>query len=356
MAVLTRGGRRRRTELGFTSTSVVLAAHPGVPGGGRPGLRVRRAARAGCRGRSRRARTRTCCRCVALALGPAAVLARIVRVEMLDVLQADYIRTARAKRLPARADLPAPRAAERADRDAHPRRACCSARWWPAPCSSRTSSPGPAWAARSWTRSSTRTTRWCRRIVLVYGVGRAAGEPRRRRRPRAARPALDDPGELTRWAADAGARAPDAGRRDRAPSAGRRAARSAVLGPMLWGDRAERGRHEPDPAGAVAASTGPAPTASGRDIFCRVLVATRLSVVLALLATAVGVVTGLAARRGARLVGRSRVGRLVDAGVNIAVAVPGPAAGAVLRGHLRGRRDRARCWRSGSRSRPRSPG
>jgi peptide/nickel transport system permease protein len=36
----------------------------------------------------------------ALAVGPAAVLARLVRVETLGVLQADYVRTARAKRLP----------------------------------------------------------------------------------------------------------------------------------------------------------------------------------------------------------------------------------------------------------------
>ncbi|MGV9214332.1 ABC transporter permease [Micromonospora sp. RB23] len=37
---------------------------------------------------------------VALAVGPAFVLARIIRVELLTVLHADYIRTARAKRLP----------------------------------------------------------------------------------------------------------------------------------------------------------------------------------------------------------------------------------------------------------------
>jgi peptide/nickel transport system permease protein len=101
MAVLTRGGRRRPTELAFTSTSVVLAAIPEfllavglvyvfgvhlgwVPVAGRYGpdsyvLPV-----------------------VSLAVGPAAVLARIVRVETLAVLQADYIRTARAKRLPDR--------------------------------------------------------------------------------------------------------------------------------------------------------------------------------------------------------------------------------------------------------------
>jgi peptide/nickel transport system permease protein len=99
MAVLTRGGRRRQLELGFTSGSVVLAAVPefllavglvyvfgvtlgwvpvaGRSGGGSYVLPV-----------------------LALAVSPAAVLARIVRVETLTVLQADYIRTARAKRLP----------------------------------------------------------------------------------------------------------------------------------------------------------------------------------------------------------------------------------------------------------------
>jgi peptide/nickel transport system permease protein len=101
MAVLTRGGRGRPAELAFTSTSVVLAAIPEfllavglvfvfgvhlgwVPVAGRSGpdsyvLPV-----------------------LSLAVGPAAVLARIVRVETLGVLQADFIRTVRAKRLPDR--------------------------------------------------------------------------------------------------------------------------------------------------------------------------------------------------------------------------------------------------------------
>lgn len=100
MAVLTRGGRRRGTELGFTSGSAMLAAVPefllgvgliflfGVslgwlPVAGRDGpesylLPV-----------------------AALALGPAVALARIVRVETLAVLGSDFVRTARAKRLPA---------------------------------------------------------------------------------------------------------------------------------------------------------------------------------------------------------------------------------------------------------------
>jgi peptide/nickel transport system permease protein len=101
MAVLTRGGRRRRTELAFTSSGVLVAAIPEfllavglvyvfavrlgwfpVAGRGGPGSYVLPV--------------------VSLAAGPAAVLARIVRVETLAVLDADYIRTARAKRLPQR--------------------------------------------------------------------------------------------------------------------------------------------------------------------------------------------------------------------------------------------------------------
>jgi len=101
MAVATRNGRRRHAELAFTSTSAVLAALPEflvavglvyvfavslgwapVAGRSGPGSYLLPVA--------------------ALALGPAAVLARIVRVETLAVLQADYIRTARAKRLPKR--------------------------------------------------------------------------------------------------------------------------------------------------------------------------------------------------------------------------------------------------------------
>jgi peptide/nickel transport system permease protein len=101
MGVLTRHGRRRRVELGFTTTSVVLGTVPDiiigvvlvyvfavgldwVPVAGRSGpesyvLPV-----------------------IALAIGPAVILARLLRVEMVKVLDADFIRTARAKRLPAR--------------------------------------------------------------------------------------------------------------------------------------------------------------------------------------------------------------------------------------------------------------
>ncbi|MFD9907189.1 ABC transporter permease [Streptomyces sp. NPDC059063] len=101
MAVLTRGGRRRGGELAFTSTSVLLAAIPEFllavglvsvfsvhlgwfPVAGRAGA------------------SSYVLPVLALAVGPAAVLARIVRIEMLAVLGHDFIRTARAKRLPAR--------------------------------------------------------------------------------------------------------------------------------------------------------------------------------------------------------------------------------------------------------------
>jgi peptide/nickel transport system permease protein len=100
VAVATRRGRRRRTELAFAGTSVVLGSVPdfllGValvavfavnlgwfPVAGRDGA------------------SSYVLPVLALAIGPAAVLARIVRVEMLTVLETDYIRTARAKRLPA---------------------------------------------------------------------------------------------------------------------------------------------------------------------------------------------------------------------------------------------------------------
>lgn len=100
VAVATRRGRRRRTELAFAGSSVVLGSIPdflvGValvavfavnlgwfPVAGRDGA------------------ASYVLPVIALTIGPAALLARIVRVEMLAVLETDYIRTARAKRLPA---------------------------------------------------------------------------------------------------------------------------------------------------------------------------------------------------------------------------------------------------------------
>lgn len=99
VAKRTHGGAHRGSELGFTSTSAVLAAIPEFivavglvwifavtldwfpVAGKRDGWRS------------------FVLPVVALGLGPAAALARIVRVEALAVLDSDFVRTARAKRL-----------------------------------------------------------------------------------------------------------------------------------------------------------------------------------------------------------------------------------------------------------------
>lgn len=97
---LTRGGRRRGVEVGFTSVSAVLAVIPEflagillvylfsvtldlLPVAGRGDVAT------------------YILPVTALALGPAASLTRIVRAETLTVLQQDYVRTARSRRMPA---------------------------------------------------------------------------------------------------------------------------------------------------------------------------------------------------------------------------------------------------------------
>ncbi|WP_134766739.1 dipeptide/oligopeptide/nickel ABC transporter permease/ATP-binding protein [Nocardioides sp. 1609] len=95
----------------------------------------------------------------------------------------------------------------------------------------------------------------------------------------------------------------------------------AVVAPILWSDRAE----VVDTDQILAAPSGEhwAGTDSlGRDIFFRALVASRLSLELALVATVIGVAAGLLLGAAPLLLGR-RLGRLVTAGVNIAVAFPG---------------------------------
>lgn len=100
MGVSTRNGRGRRGELAFTSSSVVLATIPDFVLG--VALVYVFAVRLGWFPVARKSDAASyVLPVVALAIGPAAVLARIVRVEMVTVLRADYVRTARAKRLPA---------------------------------------------------------------------------------------------------------------------------------------------------------------------------------------------------------------------------------------------------------------
>ena len=70
----------------------------------------------------------------ALALWLTALLARVTRSEMIEALEQDYVRTARAKGLAERGDRRPPRAEERAPADHH--------RAWG-------SSSAGSWAARS---------------------------------------------------------------------------------------------------------------------------------------------------------------------------------------------------------------
>lgn len=98
MGVLTRGGRARGAELAFSTTSVALGSVPefllGVALVSVLGVVLGLLPVAGRSGAASYVLP-----VLSLALGPAAALARIMRVEMLAVLSADYVRTARAKRL-----------------------------------------------------------------------------------------------------------------------------------------------------------------------------------------------------------------------------------------------------------------
>ena len=95
----------------------------------------------------------------------------------------------------------------------------------------------------------------------------------------------------------------------------------AVVAPILWGDRADAVDTDNLLAGP-SADHWLGTDSLGRDIFFRVLVATRLSVTLALLATTLGVLVGLVLGAAPLLLGR-RSGRMVTATVNVLVAFPG---------------------------------
>ncbi|MEV8313919.1 dipeptide/oligopeptide/nickel ABC transporter permease/ATP-binding protein [Streptomyces sp. NPDC059900] len=95
----------------------------------------------------------------------------------------------------------------------------------------------------------------------------------------------------------------------------------AVLAPVLWGDQAsavDTDAIQQGPSDAHLLGTDNL----GRDIFCRVLVATRLSLLLAVTATALGVVLGLILGAVPSVLPR-RAGRLITSVVDIAVAFPG---------------------------------
>ncbi|MEU6001367.1 MULTISPECIES: dipeptide/oligopeptide/nickel ABC transporter permease/ATP-binding protein [unclassified Streptomyces] len=95
----------------------------------------------------------------------------------------------------------------------------------------------------------------------------------------------------------------------------------ALFAPLLWGDRASAvdvDALQQGPTGAHLLGTD----SLGRDILARVLVATRLSLLLAVTATAIGVVAGTLLGTAPSVLPRW-AGRLVTSVVNIAVAFPG---------------------------------
>lgn len=95
----------------------------------------------------------------------------------------------------------------------------------------------------------------------------------------------------------------------------------AAFAPLLWGSQADAIDTDSileGPSGDHWAGTD----SLGRDIFFRVLVATQLSIALALIATTIGVVTGIVLGAAPAVLGR-RSGRFITSVVNIAVAFPG---------------------------------
>ncbi|MFG1610468.1 dipeptide/oligopeptide/nickel ABC transporter permease/ATP-binding protein [Actinoplanes sp. NPDC049265] len=95
----------------------------------------------------------------------------------------------------------------------------------------------------------------------------------------------------------------------------------AVIAPWLWSDRADLVDTDQMLLGSSAAHWLGTDNL-GRDLLARILVATRLSIGLALTATAITVVVGLLLGAAPVLIGR-RGGRLVTSVITIGVAFPG---------------------------------
>src|SRR3954453_8060646 len=95
----------------------------------------------------------------------------------------------------------------------------------------------------------------------------------------------------------------------------------ACFGPLLWGDGADVVDTD-DLLAQTSADHWAGTDNLGRENLLGVLVASRLSIALALLAIVISVVAGLVLGSAPFVLGR-RSGRLVAAAVNIAVAFPG---------------------------------
>ena len=132
----------------------------------------------------------------ALALGThlMAMLARMTRSSMVEVLGEDYVRTARAKGLPERRVVLRARAAQRAAAGDHDRRACSSARCCRARSSSRRCSRARASGSTLLDAIFERDYPMVQGVVLVIAVDLHRRQHARRPRLRARRPA--DPARM----------------------------------------------------------------------------------------------------------------------------------------------------------------
>ncbi|WP_332871889.1 dipeptide/oligopeptide/nickel ABC transporter permease/ATP-binding protein [Jiangella endophytica] len=94
----------------------------------------------------------------------------------------------------------------------------------------------------------------------------------------------------------------------------------AILAPIIWGDAASE-VNDSAPVQGPSSAHWAGTDALGRDIFYRVLVATRLSIELAVMASLLGVVVGTVVGTAPSVLPRW-AGRWVSSAVNIAVAFP----------------------------------
>ena len=272
----------------------------------------------------------------ALAAGPAAVLARIVRAETLRVLGEDYMRTARMKRLPGTPDLPAARPAQRADRHPHAvRAAAVRAAGRDGPGREHLRVAGPGHPADTVCADQGLPGRAGPRARLRRR--RAADQPGRRHADRRRGPAVNDRGKLMAprrapspwrrapWRRAPWSRAPWS-RALRTPTGGSAAVLvallvvTAVVAPLVLGGRAAQLDVTAARQG-ISARHWLGTDGLGRDILARVLVATRLSLELAIAATLVSAVTGVVLGTLPAVAGRT-LGRLTVALVNLLVAFP----------------------------------
>ncbi len=247
----------------------------------------------------------------ALVVGPAAALARIVRVETLSVLGEDFVRTARAKRLRPRLVYL---------RHVLPNALTATLTIGGLLLSAlvagtvliETIFAWPGLGPTMVTAIINKDYPLVQGIVLVYGASGAADQPGGRHRAGAGRPALDDPGRVTddrpdqhcrRCRRSRGESRPQGAGEGGEPCSARRPGWRRSWPPSCcwpWPcSRRSSGARPLQTKDLDALSEGPSAAhpfgtdALGRDILLRVLVATRLSLELALGATLVGVVVGV---------------------------------------------------------------